>query len=240
MMKEQCKFKESCAFKNNIAEITSISLECQYETNENIINGSFIVEGSYRTHELSINQESFTFKLPFDYRLKDNVITDSINLSVQDFTYTTDENNLNIVIDYEVSFEVENEITTKEEFDRFLDSHEVEIVDLNEKTPDEEKIEDYFNEEKVIEEPEEVKEENEEIIEEESREVNVANTIIDNISERDNEYITYHVYICNEYDTLNSISDKFKVSIDTLKSYNNVDNLSAGMKVIIPSISDEN
>lgn len=261
-MKEQCKFKESCAFKNNIAEITSISLECNYEVSDKVINGTFLIEGSYRTHELSINQDNYTFKLPFDYRLPDKCTNESVNLNVLDFTYTTDENNLNIEIEYEVSYEAEKEITTKEEFDRFLEEHEVEIVDLKEDSHidegkeergDEEIIEDYMTDELIITEEETIEGDDLEEFGEKNRDVQVinddsiniekmtvTNTIIDNISERDNEYITYHVYVCTEYDTLNSIADKFKVSVDILKNYNNVDTIASGMKVIIPASIDEN
>ncbi len=258
-MKEQCKFKESCAFKNNIAEITSISLECNYDVNKNLVNGTFLIEGSYRTHELSINQDNYSFKLPFDYQLPENTISDSVNLNVLDFTYTTNENNLNIEIEYEVNYEVENEIKTKEEFDRFLEDHEVEVVDLNDELPsedaqkDEQKITEYLSDERII--PEDDIEQEEPAIKEATKNtndieikenintdanVNVTNTIISSINERDNEYITYHVYICTEYDTLNSIAEKFKVSLDILKSYNDIDTITAGMKIIIPASNDEN
>lgn len=257
-MKEQCKFKESCAFKNNIAEITSISLECNYEVAENNIDGTFLIEGSYRSHELSINQDNYSFKLPFEYHLSDNCLKDTVNLNVADFTYTTDENNLNIEIEYEITYDVEQEITTKEEFDRFLEEHEVEIVDLNEEVTDEEKVSEYLSEERII--PEEDLEETPSLNSENKREIeeervdniqinediqsntniSVTNTIIDNINEREDEYITYHVYICTDYDTLNSIADKFKVSVEILKNYNNIDNIASGMKIIIPSSNDEN
>lgn len=257
-MKEQCKFKESCAFKNNIAEITSISLECNYEVTDKDIDGSFLIEGSYRTHELSINQDNYSFKLPFEYRLKDNCLKDTVNLNVIDFTYTTDENNLNIEIEYEVTYEVEEEITTKEEFDRFLEEHEVEIVDLKSEESDGEKVTEYLNEERIIPEEEIIEEipvpiiendsdnneriENVQINEEitNSSDISVTNTIIDNIKDDRDEYITYHVYICTDYDTLNSIADKFKVSVEILKNYNNVDTITSGMKIIIPASNDEN
>lgn len=252
-MKEQCKFKESCAFKNNIAEITSISLECNYEVDGLNINGTFLVEGSYRTHELSINQDNYSFKLPFEYHLPENCRKDTVNLNVIDFTYTTDENNLNIDIEYDVSYEAEEEITTKEEFDRFLEEHEVEIVDLKEDMPDEDKIDEYLVNETIIPEDEELndipavdfdentsEERVENIQVEDNINTNVTNTIINNINERDDEYITYHVYICTDYDTLNSVADKFKVSVEILKSYNNVENITSGMKIIIPASNDEN
>ncbi|MDE6142127.1 MAG: LysM peptidoglycan-binding domain-containing protein, partial [Bacilli bacterium] len=48
------------------------------------------------------------------------------------------------------------------------------------------------------------------------------------------------VYVCTDYDTLNSIADKFKVSVEILKNYNSVDTITSGMKVIIPASNDEN
>ena len=257
-MKEQCKFKESCAFKNNIAEITSISLECNYEVEPENIDGSFLIEGSYRTHELSINQDNYSFRLPFEYRLKDNCIKDSVNLSVIDFTYTTADNNLIIEIEYEETFDVEEEINTKEDFDRFLEEHEVEIVDLSSNALDEEKVSEYLKEERIIPEatnekvskevpdevnaPEEERVDNIEINNEivNTSNVSVTNTIIDNIKDDRDEYITYHVYICTDYDTLNSIADKFKVSVEILKNYNNVETITSGMKIIVPASNDEN
>lgn len=61
-MRELIKLNKSLEFSNNIAEITSISLECNYEANPDKAIGDFLVEGSYRSHEVSLNQENFSLK----------------------------------------------------------------------------------------------------------------------------------------------------------------------------------
>lgn len=250
MMKDTCKFKDTCEFKSNIAEISSISLECNYEYNNSLIQGTFLIEGTYRTHELSINQENYNFKLPFEYKFVENIEEDTALVNVKDFTYTIEDNNLNIEIEYEVLAEVKEEFDTKEEFDRFLSEHEVDIVDLTteEESLNEQVIDEVRKEEKQNEDISLLEEESAErlegILENQTNEknpednTNVTNTIINNIDTREDEYITYHAYVCTELDTLDSIANKFKISVETIKNYNNLDNITTGMKIIIPGSNE--
>ncbi len=251
-MKETIRFKDACEFKTNIAEITSISLECIYEIEEETIDGTFLVEGNYRTHELSINQEPFSFKLPFEYRFLNRIKENTEKVNVLDFTYSTSGNTLEVEIEYEVEGEeVEEEFTTQEDFDRFLTEHEVEIVDLNEEEIEEvepEIISDLEETDEVaaIEETLKSEEERGDITINTSANIGAfkeaeahvgedANTVIDKLEKREDEYITYHVYVVSEYDTLESISSKFKIEKEIIKNYNSFDNLNPGMKLIIPS-----
>lgn len=269
-MKDTIIFNDTCEFKNHIAEISSISLECNYECDKTKVSGTFIIEGNYRTHELSINQEAFQYKLPFEYKFLETVKEEATSIEVKDFTYTFENKSLNIEIEYEITSEkCEEEFTSKEEFDRFLVDHEVEIVDLSEdeKNIDQEleeiktiesedrKIED-ISKDVIIAEPsiniEDSKDSNAVInninienvevkTEDESShkiEENVTNTIIDNIASREEEYITYHVYVCSDLDSLDSVANKFKISIEAIKNYNNIESISAGVKLIIPSSNE--
>ena len=118
------------------------------------------------------------------------------------------------------------------EFDKFLEDHEVEVVDLTDEKDDEnEKIE-----EKIEEPVEEEKEEVRSIPEEKEEERKKANDseIIDTLKDGENTYITYHIHVCDESDTLEYLANKYKISIDIIKDYNSIDNISAGMKLIIP------
>ena len=54
-------------FKSKIYEITSISVEQNSNIDGSIIYGDFIVSGTYRLHEISINKEDFSFKIPFKH-----------------------------------------------------------------------------------------------------------------------------------------------------------------------------
>ena len=66
-MKENKHIEKELLFKNNIKDITSISLDRNYKVEGNKIVGNFIIDGEYKIHEVSINKEKFNFKIPFDY-----------------------------------------------------------------------------------------------------------------------------------------------------------------------------
>ena len=61
--------------------------------------------------------------------------------------------------------------------------------------------------------------------------------ILDNMSD-EKEYSIYRVYTVKEDDTLDIIYDKFNTNKEILSDYNDLDNISVGCKIIIPS-SDE-
>lgn len=230
-MKELVNFNGELEFRNNIFEISSISLESEYEVCPDKISGVFLVSGSYRGHEISLNQETFNKKLPFEYNFKDKMIEDTVSLEVKDFTYEIDQNKVSINIEYEIKGE-KMIFEDEREFDKFLEDHEVEVVDLTDEKDDEnEKIE-----EKIEEPVEEEKEEVRSIPEEKEEERKKANDseIIDTLKDGENTYITYHIHVCDESDTLEYLANKYKISIDIIKDYNSIDNISAGMKLIIP------
>ena len=224
-MKKIINFTDNIEFRNNIYEILSISLEREYQASETDITGTFIITGTYRGHEISLNQESFNKKIPFNYHFEDSMDKDSIKMEVDNFTYEIDQNKLCIEIEYEIEgdkmiFEDERE------FDKFLENHEVEIVDLKEE-PEEQKEE---IEKPQLEEPKEEKEEEKE----ETREIKTETEIMDTLTGGENTYITYHIHVCDESDTLEYLANKYKISIDMIKDYNSIDNISVGMKLIIP------
>lgn len=254
-MRDTIVFKKELLFKNNIAEISSISLECNYDEAESKVTGDFLIEGSYRSHELSLNKENFEFKVPFVYEFKEEFEKGSALVNVKDFTYTIEKDVLNIDIEYEVLADKKEVMLfeEKEEFDRFLKEHEVDVEDfkIEETSEEEERVAPLVVEDIIEENLEPEKEEKEEIrvvkyekeeinLEPEIDEANVndernlSESIINEISDREDTYITYHIHICDENDTIDNISMKYKISIDTIKSYNGVENISAGMKLIIP------
>ena len=48
-------------------------------------------------------------------------------------------------------------------------------------------------------------------------------------------YVTYNVYILRDSDTLESILEKYNITEDTLKEYNDLSDLKIGDKIIIPT-----
>lgn len=53
------------------------------------------------------------------------------------------------------------------------------------------------------------------------------------------EYITYHVHVVTNNDSIESIMKQYNASLDYLKEYNDIKELKVGDKVIIPFIQDE-
>lgn len=235
-MKKIINFTDDIEFRNNIYEISSISLEREFEATENDISGTFIITGSYRGHEISLNQESFTKKIPFSYHFEEPMDKETITMEVDDFTYEIDQNKLCVEIEYEIEGD-KMMFDDEREFDKFLENHEVELVDFKDDIKEEK--EEKEEEKPIIEENVEVceqekEEEKEKQEKNEDREVKVDTEIMDTLTGGENTYITYHIHVCDESDTLEYIANKYKISIDVIKDYNSIDNISVGMKLIIP------
>lgn len=235
-MKKIINFTDDIEFRNNIYEISSISLEREFEATENDISGTFIITGSYRGHEISLNQESFTKKIPFSYHFEEPMDKETITMEVDDFTYEIDQNKLCVEIEYEIEGD-KMMFDDEREFDKFLENHEVELVDFKDDIKEEKEEEKPIIEENVEvckQEKEEEKEKQEKQENNEDREVKVDTEIMDTLTGGENTYITYHIHVCDESDTLEYIANKYKISIDVIKDYNSIDNISVGMKLIIP------
>ena len=245
-MKETLKYNKEIEFDNTISEIASISLECTYNEENRGASGVFLVEGSYKSFEL-FDDENFHYELPFENRI-DNLKADTLNIEINDFTYEINANKLIVDIDYTVNYE-EDDYLDEEELNRFLEEHEVDVVSFKEEedlverdVKEEECLEPFteesepseeveINEEECIEEIEEENEENKADIEEERA---LEETLLNNINQEE-KYITYHVYVCENDDTLESVSKKFNISINEIIEYNNLEEVSYGTKLIIPA-----
>lgn len=59
------------------------------------------------------------------------------------------------------------------------------------------------------------------------------------VTETKEEYVTYHVHIVKESETLENILNIYSTSIDVIKDYNDLTNLEIGQKLIIPEYVDE-
>ena len=108
-------FTKDIKFNSSIAEITSISLEHDYTVNDGEILGNFIVSGDYKSHELSVNKEHFEYVLPFSVELTTRIDRNSVDFSIEDFTYEIKNNDtLEVRIEYSVNA-LEEKKETKEE-----------------------------------------------------------------------------------------------------------------------------
>ena len=225
-------------FKSKIFEITSISVEQNSKIDGSTISGDFIVSGSYRLHEISINKEDFSFKVPFKHELPSNINLDTVKLDISDFNYNFNNlDELSVHIEYIVTAEEGVKVFESEDkLDDFLNEQkkqDVDIIDLR-STP--------------IELPNEImmpiaKDEKESSTD--NKEVNITpnenkqdkideNMIINSINGED-EYVLYHVHTVGISDSIESITKKYNISVNTLKEYNTFDTLELNMKLIIPN-----
>lgn len=218
-MKKIVPFKKDISFDNNIAEISSISLEHTLKLQEeNIVSGEFIISGTYKMTEASLNVDSFEYKLPFDISVDKKYDTKNIDVDINDFYYEVTNNEI-----LSVSIEV--------------------VLDGLEEKPREEKEENTLTDEiETLEETREVENqtqtvsaENNEI--EVNEETNVK-SIFEDLDENE-RYAVYKVHIVTENDTIESISSEYNVNREDLEAYNDLSELKIGDKLIIPSHEDK-
>lgn len=218
-------------FKSKIFEITSISVEQNFKVDGSNIYGDFIVSGSYRLHEISINKEDFSFKVPFKHDLPSNINLDTVKLDISDFSYNFNNlDELSVHIEYIVTAEEGVKVFESEEkLDDFLNEQkkqDVDIVDLRSEPVDlpNEIIMPIAKDEKEI--GTTSTENKQDKIDE--------NMIINSINDKD-EYVLYHVHTVGISDSIESITKKYNISVNTLKEYNTFDTLELNMKLIIPN-----
>lgn len=245
-MKSIIPFTKELDFKTKVSEITSISLEREFEVNTSSIEGSLYVSGDYKSHEVSANVTPFNFKIPFTIEIPDNLVEESITLEISDFAYEMEENSkIKVSIELEL-FGEEKEI--EEEEDEDITPIEVdgeEIVKMLEEASEKEKEmekEDREEPEEELSEEETTKEEKEEAPadtvdetrEDTEEDMTSENVIITGASNTPDEYTTYHIHIVKEGETIETICTMYNSNLSLLNDYNDLSEVSKGMKIIIP------
>ena len=239
-MKSIIPFTKELDFKTKVSEITSISLEREFEVNTSSIEGSLYVSGDYKSHEVSANVTPFNFKIPFTIEIPDNLVEESITLEISDFAYEMEENSkIKVSIELEL-FGEEKEI--EEEEDEEITPIEVdgeEIVKMLEEASEKEKEmekEDRAEpkEEPTEEEKEEAPADTVDETREETEDMTSENVIITGASNTPDEYTTYHIHIVKEGETIETICTMYNSNLSLLNDYNDLSEVSKGMKIIIP------
>lgn len=219
-MSEAFVVERDFLFKDSIFEITSISVEHDEDINVSNLEGDFIISGDYRLHEISINKEDFSFKLPFTHEIRSNVNLDTVNLEITDFTYELNNNDeLHVHIEYIVSGEQSLiEFADEKDLNEFLNKTDAEVVDLTEDEPRFKEVskEEILNIPAEDSKKEEKEEPKEEIKEDKPSEIS-TNNIIGSIN-ADETYVKYHVHTVMQNDTLEGILDKYKITLTELKN----------------------
>lgn len=238
-MKSVIPFSKEIVFKTNIAEISSISLEHNYNVVNDSIKGDFVVTGEYKSHELSVNKEDFKYSLPFNIDIDEDIDKETIKMEIEDFTYEFNADILTVKIEYSLMGE-----RTKEDRKDIIipDAVEVEnpqefLEEANEILEEVSKEEDLSRKDaelvEVIEPQEEINE---------SQEINEETKLRDdNIKEEEtekSEYVTYHVHVLKEEETIEMVCKLYDVNLSLIEEYNDISNIGPKDKIIIP-IYDE-
>lgn len=211
-MKEFIPIKKDIIFKSKIYEITNINLDHEYKVLNDIIEGTIFLTGSYKMTEASVVEEDYIYNIPFSIAISKRINKDTIKIDIEDFKYEISKDILRVNINLELNCEeeIENEIINEINSDILENNFNDNILEIN-------------------------KEEN-------SKEENINDNIINNINNitknivnnTGDEYYTYKVYIVRKNDTLENICEKFNITLDDIKLYNDIENINVGDKILIP------
>ena len=72
----------------------------------------------------------------------------------------------------------------------------------------------------------------------ETQEIEENSVVNDKLESNDETYVTYHIHIVSNNETIDSICTKYKTNENVLKEYNDISTISIGDKLIIPDIDE--
>ena len=219
-MKKIISFEKKLEFPSMVGEITSIALEHTLEfKSPTLIEGAFLITGTYKLTEASCIEDNFNFKVPTEIMLTENIDITTGKITVDDFFYEI-ENDENLVCHIDVLVEGLEEIFIEEQP---LQEIERQIEEIRECDGDENKeIEIPHKEQR-----EDVKEEIEELVLEEQ-------SLFSNLKDDEDTFTTYSIYIIRQDETIQTVLEKYKITKEELEEYNDLSNITEGSKVIIP------
>ena len=232
-MKNIIPFKKDVIFKTNLSEITSISLEHTLTLKDNTVSGEFIISGEYKVSDKSNSVEPFELNIPFEIMIDERYDSKGSTIDIDDFYYEIINNNvLSISIDVLIDKLKEKPVVEIEDF--IEEDKHLEILDTEDRICEQEKeecMEENNNlDNNIIDEKE--------LLEESSTEK--INSLFNQFNSDSDVYVTYNVFILREGDNIDSILDKYGITIDELKEYNDISDLKIGDKLIIPNKYERN
>lgn len=242
-MKQIVPFTKEILFKSTIGELTSISLDHDLQLKgEDLITGNFYIKGKYKLTKASQLEEDFSYKVPCEIAISDDYDTFDAVIDIDDFYYSIVEEEIlkvNISVSIDNLVRKENVVETKEE--------EVqERSELEEKLDfeEEENIEENIEEEQSIEEKPDL--EDKVVFKDSDERENISpiniiketNQQIFNETNEEEVYSTYYVYLVQDDDTFERIGEKYHCSKEEILLYNDVKELKAGIKLVIPETNN--
>lgn len=211
-MKKIISFEKDMNFPSMIGEITSISLDHNLKfIDNNNVEGKLIVSGTYKMTEASTIEDDFTYDIPVEIALTEKFELENSEILIDDFHY-----------------EIINDDVLRCNIDILLSGIEI-IDEVRECDGD-------IGEEDEKAEVELLEEDSEDVVDENT---NSISSIFDNLKLTDDKYTTYSVYIYRKDDSIEKILDKYNITMDKLEEYNDLNDISIGTKLIIPTTSNE-
>ena len=242
-MKIIIPFKKEVVFKDNISEITSISLEETLSINEDILKGNFLITGEYLISDNSKSVLPFNLDLPLAIALDYEYDTKSAVCDIDDFYYEI-INNQKLAISIDVCID---KLKKKElvDINKKVDNMDLELTRSNNSEINDEVIkEEIENLDRCIDleddmefetktKMQEKNEQKKEIIQNNFESEKEIKSLFSDMEKE--EYISYTIYIVRENDNIDEIINKYNIDIETLKEYNDINELKIGDKIIIPT-----
>lgn len=190
-MKLVLPFEKNIKLDTAVKEICSISLEHEITKNEDEILGNFIIDGTYKEHELSINEIPFNYVLPFSVDLDKKVNVDTIDFTIDNFTYDLKDDNLYLKVEY------------------IINAEEVEMgEEIRKETNNDMDISYFFEEDSSL------NTNNVEEVNNEDKDIQKENNSFDLVD----DFVCYHMHIVKENETFESIAALYNCDASEIKS----------------------
>ena len=234
-MKSVIPFTKELEFTTKVKEITSISLEREFEVKDGSVEGNLFVTGDYKSHEISVNVIPFSFKIPFTIEIPLELDQDSIRIEISDFAYDMIGED-KIKVNIELELEGEEKVIPKED-EEPEESETLVEVDADEIIKDLEERQEEEAKEEAKEVAEEEPDENREEVKAETLKESET-MILTNVTGTEDEYTTYHIHMVKEGETVETICTMYNSNASILGDYNDLNNVVPGEKLIIPSINE--
>ena len=231
-MKKIIPFSKDLLFKTKIEEITSIALDNTLKLDDNLVSGEFLINGTYKMIENGELEEAFHYSIPVDITIDKKYDTSNCSISIDDFSYEiiNEESlkvNISVMLDDLDIKEDPIETIQVELEDRELGLEEKELSDMNTSIVEENSNNKTIN----------IDIDSDVSVNSPKTEVTLEEELLKEIGSTP-EYSIYRVYTMKEEDTIEGILEKYGVTKELLSDYNDLDNLTVGSKIIIPSVDE--
>lgn len=244
-MKQIIPFEKEINLKSKAYEITSISLDDDMQLKGvDTIVGNFYIKGKYKENPSSIEDISFNYKIPVEIAISDDYDAFYAKAMVDDFYYEVEDNKLIIKIKVAIDNLNKKEEEVKEEVKQEV-QEEKRCIDDEDESYDIKAFDNSGNDNNS----KPILKDDFDINSDTNKDVKIQYNSDDNISlintlqsfttNKEDDYKTYLVYLTRDTDTFKSICDKFKTTKESIMDYNDIEDITPNMKIIIPDIQNE-